>query len=348
MNLLHGVGDFFALDIGTNALRIVQLSGSINGGFALQKYAYVPIDSRLLQDTSDNGKKKIGEIINTALEQAGIKTKNIAFGLPARKTYTTVVEVEGINEKQLKQTLKYQLDQFIPMALDEAEVSYSILGLSPNDPTKAEVLVSSVSKEFAESQMEMMEGIGLNVIVQEPEPIAMARALNPYGSMDASMIIDLGEDSTDLVAMYLGKPRLVRSIPGGIAAMARVVAETLSVPQAQARQFILRFGLAQDQLDGQVFKSLNATLDAYAMELTKSAQFFQTKYLGVPIKSIILSGFAGVIPFLSEYLEAKTGIATAQGNPWQLVQVTPEQQQVLQSVASEFAVAIGLAERIND
>lgn len=348
MNLVHGVGEFFALDIGTNALRIVQLSGTIHGGFALQKYAYVPIDSRILQDTSDGGKKKLGEIINGALEQAGIKTKNIAFGLPARKTYTTVVEVEGINEKQLKQTLKYQLDQFIPMALDEAEVSYSILGLSPNDPTKAEVLVSSVSKEFAESQMEIMEGIGLNVIVQEPEPIAMARALNPYGSMDASMIIDLGEDSTDLVAMYQGKPRLVRSIPGGISAMARVVAETLSVQQAQARQFILRFGLAQDQLDGQVFKALNATLDAYAMELTKSAQFFQTKYLGVGIKSIILSGFAGVIPFLSEYLEAKTGIATVQGNPWQLVQVTPEQQQVLASVASEFAVAIGLAERIND
>ncbi|MBQ9029643.1 type IV pilus assembly protein PilM [Candidatus Saccharibacteria bacterium] len=348
MNLLHGVGEFFALDIGTNALRIVQLSGSIKGGFALQKYAYVPIDGRILQDTSETGKKKVGEIINTALEQAGIKTKNIAFGLPARKTYTTVVEVEGINERQLKQTLKYQLDQFIPMALDEAEVSYSILGLSPNDPTKAEVLVSSVSKEFAESQMEMMEGIGLNVIVQEPEPIAMARALNPYGSMDAVMIIDLGEDSTDLVAMYQGKPRLVRSIPGGIAAMARVVSETLAVPQDQARQFILRFGLAQDQLDGQVFKALNASLDAYAMELTKSAQFFQTKYLGVAIKSIILSGFAGVIPFLSEFLEAKTGVATVQGNPWQLVQVTPEQQQVLQSVASEFAVAIGLAERIND
>ena len=55
-----------------------------------------------------------------------------------------------------------------------------------------------------------------------------------------------------------------------------------------------------------------------------------------------------MIPFLSEFLEARTGIRTVQGNPWQLVQVTPEQQKVLVSVASEFAVAIGLAERIND
>ena len=61
----------------------------------------------------------------------------------------------------------------------------------------------------------------------------------------------------------------------------------------------------------------------------------------------MLSGFAGVIPFMAEYIEAKTGISTIQGNPWQMVQVTPQQQQALSQVAAEFAVAIGLAERTN-
>ena len=44
---------------------------------------------------------------------------------------------------------------------------------------------------------------------------------------------------------------------------------------------------------------------------------------------IVLSGFAGMIPFIAEYIEAKTNVSTMQGNPWQLVRVTPEQQQVL-------------------
>ena len=50
MNLLHGVGDFFSLDIGTNSMRIVQLSGNSQRGWTLQKYAYVPLDQQLMSD----------------------------------------------------------------------------------------------------------------------------------------------------------------------------------------------------------------------------------------------------------------------------------------------------------
>ena len=78
MNLLHGVGDFFSLDIGTNSMRIVQLSGSSQHGWVLQKYAYVPITPQLTQDASDLGKKRLGEAILGAVNQAGIKTKTAA------------------------------------------------------------------------------------------------------------------------------------------------------------------------------------------------------------------------------------------------------------------------------
>ena len=53
-------------------------------------------------------------------------------------------------------------------------------------------------------------------------------------------------------------------------------------------------------------------------------------------------------PLFSEYIEAKTNVPTMKGNPWQLVRTTPEQQQALMHVASEFAVVIGLSERSND
>ena len=82
-------------------MRIVQLSGSSQHGWTLQKFAYVPIDQRLTQDSSDLGKKRLGEAIMGAVEQAGIKTKNIAVGLPANKTFTSIVETETLPEKEL-------------------------------------------------------------------------------------------------------------------------------------------------------------------------------------------------------------------------------------------------------
>ena len=348
MGLLHGVGDFFALDIGTNSIRMIQLSGNAEKGWTLDKFAYVPVDQKITKDDSETGKRKLGEIILGAREQAGIKTKNIAIGLPARKTYTAIIEVPNAPQRELTQTVKYDADQYVPMSVDEAKIDFAVLGISPNDAKKAEILLSSTDNAYAESVMESVEQLGLNVIAQEPEPIAMVRALAPVGVQDARMIIDLGETSTDLVVMYQGSPRLVRSIPGGLLSFVRTVENSLKVRDDQARQFILKFGLAQDKLEGKVFEALKSTLEGFAMEMTKSVRFFQNRYVGAQVGGIVLSGFSGIIPFMAEYIEMQTGVATTQGNPWQYVKVTPAQQQMLLPVASEFAVAIGLAERSNE
>lgn len=329
-------------------MRIVQLSGSSQHGWTLQKFAYVPIDQRLTQDSSDLGKKRLGEAILGAVNQAGIKSKNIAIGLPASKTFTSIVETETLPEKELKKSFKYEIDKYVPMAMSDAKADYVILGVSPNDPAKTEVLVSSVAKDYAESTMEMIEKTGLNIIAMEPEPLAMARALTPPGAIEANMIVDFGEKSTDLVITFKNQPRLVRSIPGGFGVLVKAVASSLSVREDQARQFILKFGLDQHQVEGQVFAVLSTHLDNFASELAKSVRFFQTKYINGKVGGIILSGYAEMIPLFAEYIESKTNVPTVKGNPWQLVRTTNGQQNALINVASEFAVAIGLSERSND
>lgn len=348
MKLLHGVGDFFSLDIGTNSMRIVQLTGDSQHGWTLQKFAYVPIEQKLTQDSSDLGKKRLGEAILGAVNQAGIKTKNIAIGLPATKTFTSIVETETLPEKELKKTFKYEIDKYVPMAMSDAKADYVILGPSPNDPAKTEVLVSSVAKDYAESSMEMIEKTGLNIVAMEPEPLAMARALNTPGTIDATMVVDFGENSADIVVNFKDQPRLVRSVPGGFSVLIKAVSNGLSIREDQARQFILKFGLDQTQNDGQIFKMLSPQLDSFAAELGKSVRFFQTKYINGKVGGIVLSGYAGMVPLFSEFTESKINIPTAKGNPWQFVRTTSEQQRILMPVASEFAVAIGLSERSND
>ena len=118
----------------------------------------------------------------------------------------------------------------------------------------------------------------------------MARALSIPGAMDATMIVDLGEKSTDLVIVYRNQPRLVRTIPGGFSNFVKTLAGGLDVREDQARQFILKFGLAEDKVEGQVFKTLSHILEGYASELTKSVRFFQTKYLNGKVGGIVRSG----------------------------------------------------------
>ena len=348
MNLLHGVGDFFSLDIGTNSLRVVQLSGDSQRGWSLSKYAYAPIDAKLLQDSSDLGKRKLGETIMLAVQKAGIKTRNIAIGLPSNKTYTSVVDTDTMPAEEIEKAFRYEMDKYVPMPMSEARADYLVLGPNPIDPSKTEVMVSSTAKEYAETQLEIIEKAGFNVIAMEPEPLAIARALAPKTSSDAVMIVDFGERSTDLIITYQNHPRLVRAMPNGFAVLVKTVASALNVREDQARQFILKFGLEQEKVEGQVFKVLDSILSSFAAELSKSVQFFQTRYAGVKVGGIILSGYAQTIPLFPEYIEAKTGLSVTRGNPWQYVRMSAQQQQELINVTSEFPVAIGLAERSNE
>lgn len=344
MKILKGSGDFFALDIGTNAVRVVQLSGG-GSSWALEKHAYVPVDSRLTSSDSAESRRRLGEVIMTAIGQSGVKTRDVVIGLPSNKTFTTVVDVPMSSEKELRATMRYQADQYIPMSVDEAKVDWALLGPSLRVSGQQEVLLTSVSNSYSEDRLEFIEGLGLNVVAAEPDPIAMIRALIPIGNQSAVLLLDMGEHSTDIALVNGEAPRLIRTIPVGLASFVKAAVQNLNVQEDQARQFILKFGLAPDRLDGQVLHALQSTLDNFSSEVIKSIKFFQTRYESVSVSGNMLSGFAAVVPKLDEYLASKTGIPAKTADPWQGIQVSDEARTQLAPVAHEFATAVGLAKR---
>lgn len=348
MKISEGPGNYFALDIGTNAVRVVQLSLTGDNDWTLQHYGYAPVDEKITSGDSAEGMRRLGEVIMTAVGQSGISKKNVAIGLPSSKTFTTIADIPVMSESELASTIKYQIDQYIPMSADEAKFDWASLGQSLHDPKQQEILLASTSNVYTEQRLEFIESLGFNVIAAEPDPIAMVRSLLPSGIADARLIIDMGEKTTDLAVTYNDNPRLVRNIQTGLKSLVRAAAQNLNVPEDQARQFILKFGLAPDRLEGQVYRAIESTIDNFASELVKSVKFFQTRYPNTPVGGILLSGFSAIVPQFGEYIAAKTGITTSVANPWQRVHVAPADQQQLSTVASEFATVIGLAQRKND
>lgn len=347
MKLLKGMGDFFALDIGTNAIRVVQLK-KLGTGWTLEHYGYAPIDSKLTSSDSEESRQKVAEVIMTAVGQSGIKTKNVVVGLPSSKTFTTIIDVAMTSEADLRSTMKYQVDQYIPMAIDEAKVDWALLGPSLHAQNQQEVLLSSVAKSYSEQRLELVEALGLNVVAAEPDPIAMVRALTTPGMNGATVQLDMGEASTDIAIVYGDAPRLIRTIPTGIGSLVKATVSNLNVQDDQARQFILKFGLAPDRLEGQVLRALETTLDNFAAEITKSIKFFETRYPSVVVDGVMLAGFAAAIPQFDGYLGGKVGKKVNVANPWQGIQMSENDQKQLGPVATEFATVIGLAKRSND
>lgn len=344
MKLFSSVGDYFALDIGTTAVRVVQLTGG-NGSWSLVNYGSVPVDIKISNSDAPQDQKKLGEVIMTAVGQSGIRARDVVLGIPSDKMFTTVIQLPEMPANELATTIKYQAEQYIPMSLSEVQVDWALLGKAVDDPSKNEILLTSAQNSFTEARLDLVEGLGFNVVAIEPDQLAITRALLPAQRTDACVIVEVGDFTTDIVLAYGDAPRLMRSLPTGMQGLVKTASQNLSIKPEQAVQFILKFGLQQDKLEGQVFRALQGTVDQLVGEVEKSVKFFQTKYPSVPVGSVIVSNYGVTIAGLSDYLGQQLGLRTELGNPWQRVQVSASDQVNLQPLSSQFATAIGLAQR---
>ncbi len=345
MSLLSGVSDFFGLDLGTTAVRVVELRG---GGPTKQlfKYASAPINSAIAASDADNDQHKVAQVIHDLITTSQISTRNVAVGIPSYKVFTTVVDIDRLSPNDLAKTIRLQADSLIPTPLSESKIDWAVIGDSPKDKSKQEVLLTSVTNEYIEKQLDILESIGLNVIAFEPDNLALARAMVAPESTNPQVVLDIGHKTTDLVIVMNGAPRLTRSIPTGSEAILRSAVQNLGIDQKQAEQFVFKFGLNKNKLEGQIYQSIIGTVDLIVSEVEKSIKFFQTRYVDTPIDRIVVTGNAAGLPEFPLYVANKTGLKVEIGNAWRNVAYPQSQQNELLSVSNNFGVSIGLAERI--
>ncbi|PID30719.1 pilus assembly protein PilM [Candidatus Saccharibacteria bacterium] len=344
MSVLSGVSSFFGLDIGTTGVRIVELRGS-GSTRSLVKYAYVPLDVKIAQSDSKADQQKLAQVLSNLISQARMSTRNVAVGLPSSRVFTTVIDFDRIPQNEMGQAIQYQAESLIPTPPAESKIDWGIIGDSPKDQTKVEVLLSSVSNGYVEQRLDMIESIGLNVIAFEPDSLALTRSLVPAGTTAPQLIVDIGQLSTDLVITMADAPRLTRSIPTGVDAIVRTATQNLNIDEKQAQQFVYKFGVSKDKLEGQVYQAIIGTIDLLVSEIDKSVKFFQTRYPETPIERMIVTGGASSIPDFPLYLANKFGVNVEIGNAWRNVSFASDRQNELLAVSNQFSVAVGLAER---
>lgn len=345
MGLVSGVSDFFGLDIGTSALRIVQLRGT--GRIkSLLRYAHAPIDSRLIASDSAADRQHLATIIKDFVDKSKVTTNNVAVGLPSSRVFTAMVDIDKLAPSELAKTIMYQADALIPTPMAESKMDWAMVGDSPKEPNKVEVLLSSVSNSFIESRLDMLESIGLNVIAFEPDSMAMTRAIVPADMTTPVMVLDIGAKSTDLVISVNDSPRLIRAISTGTDAIIQAAMQNLNIEKPQAEQFVYKFGLAKNKLEGQIYNAIINTVDILVTETEKSIKYFQARYPGQKLERIIVTGGASSLPEFPLYIANKFGMAVEIGNAWRNVSVPSEKQSELLAVSNKFGVAAGLAERI--
>jgi type IV pilus assembly protein PilM len=344
MSPLTGITNFFGLDIGTSGIRLVELKSS-GTTKSLINYALVPIDPRLVLSDAKTDQQKVAAIIKQLVLQAKTTSKNVCVSLPSSRVFTVVFDMDKLSTNELDKSIRFQADTLIPTPLENSKIDWALLGQSPMDANKIEVLLSSVPNSYVENLVNLLEGVGLNVVGIEPEAIALARAVLPKEVVKPQLVLDIGSTSSDLVIVMNNGPRLIRSIPGGSEFLIKSVAENLSIDHNQAQEFVFKFGMSKNKVEGQIFNALVTATEGLFDELEKSIKFFQNRYKNTSIEKIYVTGAAASIPEFPLYLANKYSINVEIGNAWTNISIPENKKNELLAISSSFAVAAGLAGR---
>jgi type IV pilus assembly protein PilM len=245
----------------------------------------------------------------------------------------------------MNKAIHYQADSLIPTPVAESKIDWGLLGKSPAEEGKVEILLSSISNVYIESRLDMLESIGLNVIAFEPDNLALVRSLVPAAATAPMIIVDIGRRSTEIVITMNGAPRLTRAIPTGVESIIKSAAANLNVDEKQAEQLVFKFGVSKDKLDSQVYQAIISTVDILTGEIDKSVKFFQARYTDVKLERLIVSGAAAVLPEYPLYIANHFGLNVEIGNAWRNVAYSGDRENELAALSNQFGVAVGLAER---
>jgi type IV pilus assembly protein PilM len=341
VSLFGGEKDHFGLDIGTNQVRLVQLAGG-PAKYSLVAFGSATIPAGLSQSDSKLDLQNLAKIINDLIKSSQVETKNIVSAIPGSSVYTAVVKIPPMTQGELAKAIKYQAEQNIPLKLEEVKYDWQVVKQDPNSK-ELTVMIIAAAKGKVEKMMELFSYADLNVIALETATVAMARSLaNPSDPL--IMILDIGSTATEIAVVERGILMQTRSFPLAGFGMTRAVSQNLGLDISQAEQFKQKFGLAQDKLEGQVFKTVEPILKNILDEAMRSMKFYQEQS-GETINRIVLTGGSSRLPMITDYIKSYMGVEATFGNPWGNVSFQPSFNDKLNEIAPEFATAIGLAMR---
>ncbi len=193
---------FFCLDIGESLIKITDAKKNGNE-IDIDTIGYIATDSKFY--SADNEKNITDEaaIITKLVASLKITKKNVSVVIPDAFTYSRILLMPFLNEKELISAIKYQADQFIPMPIDETNIDIEILQEFSTEK-KLLVLMVASPKKLIDKIQSLTEMAGLLPQSVENELSASARFVTenakPLGiaAGGAFIIVNIGWRSTSL------------------------------------------------------------------------------------------------------------------------------------------------------
>jgi type IV pilus assembly protein PilM len=326
------------LDIGSTAVRAAEV---LVGGDqpSLVRAAQVPLPSGAVQS---------GEVWS----RGGFKVRQATLGIGNQRVVVREVTVPALPPKELRQSLPFQVQDLIPIPVEDAVLDYDVLEeLQQEDGRVMRLLVVAAQREMINQMVgsatrAKVEPVGVDLV-----PFALIRSVGQdeglgLGASDVGgeAIVDVGADVTNICVHEHGVARFVRILPSGGRDVTVAMATALGIPEEDA-EALKRGQPVLGAPSASEVEGIRRTRVANLVdEIRSSLDFFRAQTPGAEVRRVLVTGGGSKLPGLVELLDERVDAQVARGHAFAKVAVRLDMDQATMADAEPLlAVSLGLA-----
>lgn len=341
------------LDLGTSAVRAAQVTTGRRRTSTLDKIGQVPLPPGAIRDGEVTDVECVVQALRLLWQTFKFKPRKVALGLANQQVVVRQVDLPYLPEPELRQSLSFQAQEYIPIPLEQAVLDVHILENLEREGGQrvSRVLLVAAQHSMVSAFVDVARKAKLEPVGLDLNPFAVVRALADDGPLtegEGELLIDLGAAVTNLVVHEAGKPRFVRILPAGGSAITDALVGTLGLSFEEAEHAKATIGISDDYLvtltDDQA-RVISEAASRLVEEIRGSVDYYTGQEHAVALRRAVLAGGASQLPNLRERLVDALGMPVEFGRPVERLKVGKVglASGDLSQAGPFFAVAIGLA-----
>jgi type IV pilus assembly protein PilM len=348
------------VDVGTKSVKTVVLKKE-GDKVILKNYSIARTEEPLIKIGQTGVINDFtGSVVREALEEAGIKERQINVAIPSFTSLIITIEVSRIAGKEFEAAIRREVSKYIPVKIEDVVYDWQIIDESQlsgagteeekNDVGQVtakkaggmvKILVIAIMKEISRRYDEVFSANKLAINLLEIDSISLTRALT-HNKAGVYLILDIGHETTNILVASQQGVLMNRTIDVGGDKMTQVIADSMKIDFKRAEQIKREQGV-NVAVTGQAGGVLTTVLSIITGEIKKTIQLFKTDFSDADINKILLSGGSASMIGLRELIQQQSGIETSVGNALEGIAFVPEIKDVLLHNAPSLTIAIGLA-----
>ncbi|RJR27394.1 type IV pilus assembly protein PilM [candidate division WWE3 bacterium] len=334
------------LDLGKNNFRAIELERK-KEGLTVNRYAVYENPKLNFESESTDDREIYANSLKDFFAEVGFSTPYVVVGLDETYIYMRIIKFPQMSDKDLRNAVNYEAEQYIPLPLNEVNLSFQKLDVDYADKAKMNVQMVAARKNTLEKHVDIIKRAHLIPKAIEPETLALGRALgDTKEAPSGSVILDMGYSRSIIIITYGGFVRFTRNVQIGGDVMTRSIQQSLNLDYNQAEEYKKVYGMDKNQVDGKIYDVVKPHIDSMIEEVKRASIFFTKQQPNANIKRVILTGGAAQMPGLLLYMASNLDLEVEVANPFRDLILGPKAQQKNPSLLEQgpiFSSAYGLA-----